>query len=153
MLQGEERDSSDEEWEAAYAALDPLAQIGWGNRRAEAVAVGANLVRDVFVAADEMHDIAMSEMDGNTVMDEEITQHGDGGDRGEASTSSWQEASGEPMDNMEGTLRGESAIVGKVFCKSEICTVMHKPLCIYILSFLCATHPTMCPTIFPAIHS
>lgn len=31
--------------------------------------VGAHLVRDVFVAADEMHDNAMSSMDGNSEME------------------------------------------------------------------------------------
>lgn len=83
--QGEERDTSDEEWDAAYAALDPIAQIGWVNRLAEADAVGADLVRDVFVAADEMHDHAMSEMGGNTQSEER--DWGGGVDGGAASTS------------------------------------------------------------------
>jgi len=68
--QGEPRDSSDEEWEAAYAALDPVFQCGWGNRITEGNEVGAQLVRDVFEAADEMHDNAMSEMEGNTEVED-----------------------------------------------------------------------------------
>lgn len=66
MWQGEPKDSSDEEWEAAYAAMDPVAQIGWGNHAREGHQVGQQLVRDVFEAADEMHDNAMFEMEGNT---------------------------------------------------------------------------------------
>lgn len=79
LWQGEDRDSSDEEWANAYAALDPMAQIGWLNRGVRANGVVAELVRDVFVAADAMHEEAMSEMDGNAEDDEEIRGDGDDG--------------------------------------------------------------------------
>jgi hypothetical protein len=69
LCQGLPRDSSDEEWEAAYASLDPVAQIGWRNLPGEGHEVGELLVRDVFEAADVMHDNAMSEMEGNTEVD------------------------------------------------------------------------------------
>ena len=65
LWQGEDRDSSDEEWSNAYAALGPMAQIGWLNRGIPTNGGAAKLVRDVFVAADAMHEEAMSEMDGN----------------------------------------------------------------------------------------
>jgi hypothetical protein len=114
--QGEERDTSDEEWEAAYAALDPIAQIGWVNRLAEANAVGADLVRDVFVAADEMHDHAMSEMDGNT-QSEEINWAGDVAG-GEATTSSRTDGSNHPSDSEEVDMEGEMHNVSGVFMLS-----------------------------------
>ena len=108
MPQGEDRDSSDEEWDAAYAALDPREQMGWGNRRSEPTAVGANLVRDVLAAADELHENAMSEMDANTVVDEEIRLDGAGDAAGEASMSWCREASADPVDNMDPPFGGES---------------------------------------------
>ena len=76
--QGEDRDSSDEEWSNAYAALDPMAQIGWANRGVNVNGCGVELVRDVFVAADAMHEEAMSEMDGNA--EDEMDTRGCGDD-------------------------------------------------------------------------
>ena len=111
MWQGEERNSSDEEWEAAYAALDPIARIGWVNRCAPTTAVGAQLVRDVFQAADAMHDNAMSEMDGNTTMEEETGGHGTGAADGGSSTPLGTEASVEHLQSMEVELEGESHTV------------------------------------------
>ena len=66
LCQGEERDSSDDEWDIAYAAMDPRSQLGWGNTHVEVEGPAAQLVRDVFVAADAMHDDAMSHMGGNS---------------------------------------------------------------------------------------
>lgn len=65
LLQGEERDSSDEEWAAAYDRMDPISQLGWRNRRSENVGPAAHLVRDIFAAADVVHLDAMSEMAGS----------------------------------------------------------------------------------------
>lgn len=104
--QGEERDSSDEEWEAAYAALDPSAQVGWGHRRGQVTEVGANLVRDLFAAADTMHDHAMSEMDGNTEMEEGSPTVGAGA--GEDSPSICVGNRADTLDSMEDGLPGES---------------------------------------------
>ena len=117
--QGEERDTSDEEWEAAYNALDPLEQIGFGNRRREVTPVGATLLRDVFAAADKIHENAMSGMDGNTLMDEDTRMEGvvDGG--GDASTSRCREASGDPVDNMEEHYGGETAHEGCMESRPE----------------------------------
>ena len=75
LWQGEERDSSDEEWDSAYAAMDPIAQLGLGNRRVPARG-GEELVRDVFAAADALHDEAMSEMAGNTQDNDAISGNG-----------------------------------------------------------------------------
>ena len=66
LWQGEEMDSSDEEWANAYAAMDPISQLGWGNRGGGVERPTAMLVRDVFIAADALHADAMSQMGGNT---------------------------------------------------------------------------------------
>lgn len=65
LLQGDERDSSDEEWATAYDRMDPISQLGWRNRRAGNVGPAAHLVRDIFAAADVVHSDAMSEMVGS----------------------------------------------------------------------------------------
>ena len=62
LWQDEERDSSDEEWDNAYASMDPISQLGWGNRCVEVERGASQLVRDVFVAADMVHEDAMSEV-------------------------------------------------------------------------------------------
>ena len=64
-VQGEERDSSDEEWETAYAAMEPLSQMGWRNRRRAVEGPGEQLMRDIFEAANEVHSAAMSDMVGS----------------------------------------------------------------------------------------
>lgn len=76
LWQGEDRDSSDEEWSSAYAALDPMSRIGWGNRSVQVNGGAAEMVRDAFLAADVMHEEAMSAMDGNEEDDQEIEQNG-----------------------------------------------------------------------------
>lgn len=62
LVQGEDRDSSDEEWAAAYAAMDPIRQLGWRNRRGTGEGPADQLMRDVFQAADQVHSDAMSRM-------------------------------------------------------------------------------------------
>ena len=106
LWQEEDRDSSDEEWDAAYAALDPIAQLGWRNRSGGVNAVGADLLRDVFAAADEMHENAMSEVEGNTPMEEEDREERSGA--GEASTSHGREGNMESVDSVELGLEGEA---------------------------------------------
>ena len=71
LWQGEERDSSDEEWDADYAAMDPISQLGFRHNQVEVEGPGAQLVRDVFVVADAMHDDAMSHMGGNNSIGDE----------------------------------------------------------------------------------
>lgn len=110
VWQGEDRDSSDEEWEAAYAALDPIAQLGWRHHHDSASAVGAHLVRDVFVAADEMHNNAMSEMEGNTFTEGGSEVHGEGTSGREASMSTPTEESDTRLQNMDLDQEGESQI-------------------------------------------
>jgi hypothetical protein len=63
-MQGEEKDSSDDEWATAYAEMDPASQLGWRNRRGADEGPSEQLVRDVFQIADELHSDAMSEMVG-----------------------------------------------------------------------------------------
>lgn len=70
VLQGEDRDSSDEEWAAAYAAMDPIAQLGWRNRRGVGEGPADRLMRDVFDAADVVHEDAMSEMVASRAIEE-----------------------------------------------------------------------------------
>lgn len=105
LWQGEERDSSDEEWEVAYRALDPISQIAWPSCRAEIHAVGTDLVRDVFAAADEMHDNAMSAVDGSTRTVHETPDGVDGA--GEASATHCTEGSSEDVHAMEVDIPGE----------------------------------------------
>lgn len=119
VWQGEERDSSDEEWEAAYNALDAIAQIGWGNRRVAQSSVAAHLVRDVYVAADEMHDQAMSEMEGNTLVEEESPGVGAGAE--EDTSSPCTEWSVHPVDSMEQEMEGEFAFPGCVRWSDGFC--------------------------------
>ena len=64
-VQGEDRDSSDEEWADAYARMDPISQLGWRNRRGDPPGPAEQLLRDVFEAADDVHLAAMSEMVGS----------------------------------------------------------------------------------------
>lgn len=71
LLQGEEADSSDEEWAAAYATMDPLWQLGWRNRRGGAEGPAKHLMRDVFEAADAVHSDAMSEMVASRTIEED----------------------------------------------------------------------------------
>ena len=70
-MQGEDRDSSDEEWASAYARMDPISQWGWRNRRGGAEGPAEQIMRDVYEAADVVHSDAMSEMVGSTVAIEE----------------------------------------------------------------------------------
>lgn len=62
LPQNEERDSSDEEWERAYEAMDPSAQLGWGTPQNEVGDGTARLVRDVFAAGDMVHEAALMEV-------------------------------------------------------------------------------------------
>ena len=71
-------DSSDEEWANAYAAMDPVSQLGWGNRGMEVEGPTAMLVRDVFIAADVLHADAMSQMGGNTENGDESSDNMEG---------------------------------------------------------------------------
>lgn len=103
--QGEDLDSSDEEWEAVYYELDPAAHLGWGVRHTAPSALGAQVVRDVFAAADELHEAAMSAMDGNAPMEEDESQ----GDvpAQEAVRCSSREGSMGEFDNMDADVEGE----------------------------------------------
>ena len=73
-------DSSDEEWGAAYGALDPLSQLGWDSRRAVQPSGVADIVRDVFVVADLLHEDTMSQMGGDANNVSEGVAGTDGGD-------------------------------------------------------------------------
>ena len=65
LWQDEEKVSFDEEWDIAHAAMDPIFQLDLGNRCGEVEGVVAQLVKDVFVAANLVHEDVMSQMDGN----------------------------------------------------------------------------------------
>lgn len=80
MLQGEERDSSDEEWAAAYTSMDPISQLGWRNRRSGVEGAAEQLLRDVFGAADALHSDAMSEMGVSRHNDEDVANENEVGD-------------------------------------------------------------------------
>jgi hypothetical protein len=98
----------------AFAALDPISQIGWGVPSTIAVEVGAHLVRDVFVAADEMHENAMSSMDGNTEMevvageDEGAAEAHDGAAEGWDSSRHLPDVAVDATENMEDDMDGEN---------------------------------------------
>lgn len=61
-MQGEERDSSDEEWAHDYAAMDPASQLGWRNRRGPAEGPAEELMREIMEAADVVHSNSMADM-------------------------------------------------------------------------------------------
>ena len=88
--QDEERDSSDEEWDLAYAVMDPISQLRWGNRCNVVEGVTTTMVRDVFLAADMLHEDSMSEVGGSTHGDDESggNAEGDGDDSSTSSTNS-----------------------------------------------------------------
>lgn len=71
-MQGEERDSSDEEWTNAYATMDPISQLGWRNRRGGVEGPAEQLMRDVMEAADVVHSDAMSERVASRNNDDEL---------------------------------------------------------------------------------
>ena len=77
LVQGEERDSSDEEWAVAYATMDPISQLGWRNRRGGAEGPAEQLMRDVMEAADAVHSDAMSERVASTNHNEEFPLNAD----------------------------------------------------------------------------
>lgn len=71
-------------------------------------AVGGDLVRDVFVVADAMHENAMSQMEGNTPMDEGTQGEGAGG--GEAATADGTDGRMESYYNEELDTEGEALL-------------------------------------------
>ena len=85
--------------------MDPIQQCGWRNPAQATFEVGANLVRDVFVAADEVHSNAMSVMDGNAVVHLAGTSVGDGAR--ERGTSPGTQSSVHPADSMDAAVEGE----------------------------------------------
>lgn len=85
--------------------MDPIQQFGWRNRAQTTIEVGANLVRDVFVAADEVHSNAMSVMDGNAGVRLARTSSGDGG--GKRGSSPGTESSVHPCDSVDLAAEGE----------------------------------------------
>lgn len=89
--------------------MDPSAQIGWGNHRAGTEAVGTQVLRDVFVQADELHEHAMSEMDGNSPMEEARAV---AGHAGEALPSYNRDGNMQDFAYMEADVEGERAIGG-----------------------------------------
>jgi hypothetical protein len=108
LWQGEERDSSDEEWDADYAAMDPISQLGWGHKEVEVEGPAAQLVRDAFVASDAIHDVAMSHMGGNNSVGVEC---GDSVDVALQSSSSPSTSV-----NMELEVINDGNIQGEWFC-------------------------------------
>jgi len=83
-------------------------QFGWGHRIAEGNEVGAQLVRDVFEAADEMHDNAMSEMEGNTEV-EDVPDNALHSAR-EERPAQHPDRVVDPLDSMEFSEEGEISI-------------------------------------------
>jgi hypothetical protein len=71
LVQGEERDSSDEEWADAYATMDPISQLGWRNRRGGVEGPAEQLMRDVMEVADVVHSDAMCERAASRNTEEE----------------------------------------------------------------------------------
>jgi len=110
LWQGEARDSSDEEWDADYAAMDPISQLGWGHNQVEVEGPAAQLVRDVFVAADAMHDVAMSHMGGNSSIGDECG--------GSADVAASLSSSPSPSVNMDAETLNDAPLQGEWCCLS-----------------------------------
>jgi hypothetical protein len=64
-VQGEDRDSSDEEWATAYATMDAASQLGWRSRRGVVEGPAEELMRDIMETADVVHSNSMSNMAGS----------------------------------------------------------------------------------------
>ena len=88
LWQGEDKDSSDVEWGNSYVDLDPISQLGLAHRCSVLRGGGAHLVRDVFLAADLLHRDAMSQMDGNTDIQDALGATGNADVDGELDTPS-----------------------------------------------------------------
>jgi hypothetical protein len=120
LMQGEDRDSSDEEWAHAYANMDPVSQLGWRNRRGAGEGPAEQLMRDVFAAADEVHSNAMTEMVGGR--DTDAAPH-NGNDRTPdvgSMSPSIAECRG-PASSVEVDQEG-----GEIFCFCSFCTIWSK---------------------------
>ena len=79
-------------------------QIGWGRTSVIADAGSADMVRDVFQAADVVHDEAMEVVEGNTPLGDEDVRRGDETERQQASMS--PEGSVEPAGGGDGEMEG-----------------------------------------------
>lgn len=106
VLQGEEVDSSDEEWATAYATMDPISQLGWRNRRLGVEGPASQLMRDVFDAADAIHSDAMSEMVASRDTDDDGSPV-NAPQMGEASVSPIGNGSQSPTSSEEVDQEGE----------------------------------------------
>lgn len=98
-MQGEERDSSDEEWTNAYATMDPISQLGWRSRRVGVEGPAELMMRDILGAADVVHSDAMSEMSGSRTNNEEW--HGEGDEDIVGSMSRQSSSSTSPTGSAE----------------------------------------------------
>lgn len=65
LVQGEDQDSSDEEWATAYATMDAASQLGWRSRRCVVEGPAEELMRDIMETADVVHSNSMSGMAGS----------------------------------------------------------------------------------------
>ena len=98
--------------------MDPIQQIGWSTRRRHVGAVGANLVRDAFVAADEVHSNAMSAIDGNVGLDEGSTAGASCA--GEGGASPRTASSMRPLHTPDAEVEGEQTMPGRHFYRRMI---------------------------------
>ena len=106
--QDQDWDSSDEEWEIANSGMDPLTRLHWGSMVGVDRRGAAQMVRDVLLAADVVHEDAMSEMGGATQGEGERDNNMDLGR--DAWTSSSVEGSQSLGATEEGDIEGEHVV-------------------------------------------
>jgi hypothetical protein len=105
VAQGEERDSSDEEWAQDYATMDAISQLGWRNRRAGVEGPAEQLMRDVLEVGDVVHLDAMAEMVASRNIDENCSLNAEVNIGG--STSRHEGGSRSPFASVEVDQSGE----------------------------------------------
>lgn len=106
LVQGEDRDSSDEEWATAYATMDAASQLGWRNRRCVVEGPAEELMRDIMETADVVHSNSMSGMAGSRNSNNESIPIAD--DSSGASMSRHRAESRSPSASVEVDQQGAS---------------------------------------------
>ena len=125
LCQDQEKDSSDEEWEIAYAEMDPLSLHRWEHMRGEEGGGAAQMVRDVFLAADVVHEDAMSQMDAASQNEEDCDGNMEIVREELTSTTSEGSERSEGSDQGNNDNDGEHLLICKARTRTSICRVAY----------------------------
>lgn len=103
--------------------MDPISQLGWGNRCVEFDGAASQLVRDVFVAADRVHEDAMSEVGG--FMQTEVEWRGNMEGVADGSHQSGTEGSMYAASSEDGDAEGECQFNVPIHAHAIHCRMLH----------------------------